>query len=111
MSMEITINHEQPKEREPMLSEAEVERILDKHDYRDEMSAMKELWRLYENLITTGKLLAVKEGDWRELDLVEEWYFQPTKCLSCGVECITAHPGGNYAPPNYCPGCGNKFKR
>ena len=65
----------------------------------------------YEHLITSGKLRVVEEGDWRELDLVEEWYFQPTKCLSCGVECITAHPGGNYAPPNYCPGCGNKFKR
>lgn len=47
---------EQPK-REPFLSEAEVERILDKHDYRDEMDAMKELWRFYENEIASGELM------------------------------------------------------
>lgn len=48
-------------ERKPLLSEAEVERMLDKHDYRDEDYAMKDLWRYYEDLITEGKLRVVEE--------------------------------------------------
>jgi hypothetical protein len=50
------VEGEQPK-REPLLSEADVERMLDKHDYRDEMDAMKELWRFYESKIASGELI------------------------------------------------------
>ena len=100
-----------PKEREPMLSNVYQ---LEHHGNAGDPS-----WRdgarsamiFYEDLITTGKLRVVDEVECRELDLVEEWYSRPTKCLSCGVEFIMALPSGNYAPPNYCPGCGNKIKR
>ena len=102
---------EHPKEREPMLSNVYQ---LEHHGNAGDPS-----WRdgarsamiFYEDLITTGKLRVVDEVECRELDLVEEWYSRPTKCLSCGVEFIMALPSGNYAPPNYCPGCGNKIKR
>jgi len=53
---------DKPTERAPLLSEVEVERMLDKHDFRDEMDAMKELWRFYESKITSGELRVVKKA-------------------------------------------------
>ena len=111
---------EQPNEREPMLP------ILTTYDEHKSKYGMlgRELYFIdgwgkgadayrtaMDELITTGNLRVVVEVECRELDLVEEWYSRPTKCLSCGVEFIMALPSGNYAPPNYCPGCGNKIKR
>lgn len=94
--------------REPLLSEAEVERMLDKHDYRDEMDAMKELWRFYEAKITSGELIIasarpalviipVKRADVKEhvlahdgMDNAMDTYFYNyiDFCPSCGARII-----------------------
>lgn len=84
----------------PMLSEAEVERMLDKYDYRDEMLAMKELWRYYENLIASGKLRAV--GTVKRLQVQEHAHGFLDRCSGCRAV---------LSPMDvWCPGCGEKIE-
>lgn len=97
---------EQPK-REPLMSEAEVERMFNKHDYRDEMDAMKELWRFYENEITEGRLMVVKTVKGTILPN-DEWYCEPTLCNTCGTKSMS-ELNGAYLRPECCTKCGAKI--
>lgn len=112
------------KEREPMLSDADVERMwnsdmfelgerrgsdgyVTKHDdqlFEDGYRfGVKKCVDRYEDLITTGKLRVVEEvgAPLEQVDMDEWW-----TCSGCKESFLSYHN-----PPNYCPGCGNKIKR
>lgn len=94
---------EQPKEREPMLSDGDISALRDgymDHIERDAWVEFRKAARLvrafYEHLITTGKLRVVEEVD----------SCDDTGCSKCGH--YTEDQYGQYS---FCPGCGNKIKR
>ena len=95
-----------PKEREPMLSDADVERIIPQEEYvaYEEWTWMvhggKFIRDHYESLITTGKLRVVVEVD---VDNVST-YPGDFRCSACDGWTRSVLL-------NYCPGCGNKIKR